>query len=419
MAFWPVVAGTRSFLHWDLRYEVVPLWHVSGIAIRSGHWPFWIDGEYCGHPALLRQEVALFYPLTAPLLATGAPAHRLADLFTLFHLWLAGFAAYLLVRDVTASQPAALFGGLAWMLSGRLVQSVLWPNAVAVSALLPLIFLGVLRIGRGRRRSGVVFAAAFGGLALLAREGVAVAAARPAARGREASGGGGVIRAVLFDAGATLLRPDPPVEAVYAREFAADGARFSEEDLLRALTRAWKESHAAAGPNRYGGVRGEAEYWKELLGRVRSHLDGGTVSPEAFARLAAHFRSPEAWAIYDDVMATLEDLRRRDLKLAIVSNWDSYLPKLLAALDLDRFFPVLAVSAIEEVGKPDPEIFRRACERLGVSAEEALHVGDSLTEDYEGARGAGLSALLLDRADRHPGVVERIRSLHELAERLS
>ena len=228
-----------------------------------------------------------------------------------------------------------------------------------------------------------------------------------------------MIRAVLFDAGATLLRPDPPVEAVYAREFAADGAQFSEEDLLRALTRAWEEIHSAPGGNRYGGVSGEPRFWKELLGRVRSHLDGGTVSPEAFARLAAHFRSPEAWAIYDDVVATLEDLRRRELKLAIVSNWDSYLPKLLAALALDRFFPVVAVSAIEEVGKPDPEIFRRTCERLQVSMADTLHVGDSLTEDYEGARAAGLSALLLDRADRYPHVVERIRSLHELAERLS
>ena len=51
-----------------------------------------------------------------------------------------------------------------------------------------------------------------------------------------------MIRAVLFDAGATLVRPDPPVEAVYAREFAADGARFSEEDLMRALARAWRRT---------------------------------------------------------------------------------------------------------------------------------------------------------------------------------
>jgi putative hydrolase of the HAD superfamily len=229
-----------------------------------------------------------------------------------------------------------------------------------------------------------------------------------------------VIRAVLFDAGATLVHPHPPVEAVYAREFAADGCRFSEEDLLRALAHAWKEMNATApGADRYGGVRGEPQFWNDLLGRVRANLDGGTVSPEAFARLSTHFRSPDSWRIYDDVVTTLEDLRLRGLKLAIVSNWDSHLPKLLAALELDRFFEVVAVSAIEEVGKPNPEIFRRTCERLQVAPAEALHVGDSFAEDYEGARAAGLSALLLDRRDRHPDVPERIRSLGELAERLS
>jgi putative hydrolase of the HAD superfamily len=228
-----------------------------------------------------------------------------------------------------------------------------------------------------------------------------------------------VIRAVLFDAGATLVHPDPPVETVYAREFAADGARFSDEDLYRALSRAWKEVQAVPAADRYGGVRGETEFWKGLLGRVRFLLDGEPVSDAAFARLGEHFRNPAAWRIYGDVVSTLEELARRNLKLAIVSNWDSYLPKLLAALDLDRFFGVVAVSAIEEVGKPDPEIFRRACERLGVPAGEALHVGDSFSEDYEGARAAGLSALLLDRDDRHPHVEERIRSLGELPERLA
>ncbi len=54
------------------------------------------------------------------------------------------------------------------MLSARLVQTAIWPNAVAVSALLPLGLLGIFRIGRGRRRSGVVIAACAGGLAILA-----------------------------------------------------------------------------------------------------------------------------------------------------------------------------------------------------------------------------------------------------------
>ena len=227
-----------------------------------------------------------------------------------------------------------------------------------------------------------------------------------------------MIRAVLLDAGATLIHPDPPVEAVYAREFAADGARFEEEDFRRALSRAWEEVHSNPEKNRYGGVRGESDFWRAFLNRVRSHLDGGVVTPSAFEKLANHFRSAGAWAVYDDVVATLEELTRLGFTLGIVSNWDSYLPNLLASLGLHRFFPVVAVSAIEETGKPHPEIFRRACRRLDVRPAEALHVGDSVAEDLEGARAAGLSALLLDRQNLHVEIADRITSLAELPDRL-
>src|SRR3989442_130094 len=134
------------------------------------------------------------------------------------------------------------------------------------------------------------------------------------------------IRAVLFDAGATLVHPDPPVETIYSREFAADGARFVEEDLTRALTRAWEDVHANPASDRYGGVRGEAEFWRTFLTRVRSLLDGGTLSAAAFERLARHFRSADAWAIYDDVGPTLGELARRGLRLAVVSDLDFQLP---------------------------------------------------------------------------------------------
>jgi putative hydrolase of the HAD superfamily len=163
--------------------------------------------------------------------------------------------------------------------------------------------------------------------------------------------------------------------------------------------------------DRYGGVRGEAEFWRLFLNRVRSRLDGGEVSAEAFARLAVHFRNPGSWRLYPDVIDTLDELARRRVPLGVVSNWDSHLPKLLDALGLAPRFATVAVSAIEETGKPHPEIFRRACARLAVAPEEALHVGDSVREDYEGARAAGLAALLLDREGRHPGIADRIATL--------
>ncbi len=168
IAFWPVASGKQNFFHYDLRYEHLPVWDVTQKALATGESPFWIDGEYCGHPLLFHQEAPLFYPLTAPLLATGAPVARLADLFSLFHFWLAGFGAYLLLRDLAADEISSLFGGVAWMLSARMVQSAIWPNAVAGSALLPFLLLGIFRIGDGRRRSGVVCTAISGALALLA-----------------------------------------------------------------------------------------------------------------------------------------------------------------------------------------------------------------------------------------------------------
>jgi hypothetical protein len=165
-AFWPVAVGQRSFFHMDLYYEHLPVWEAAQRALISGQSPFWLDGEYGGHPLLFLQEAPLFYPPTVPLLLTGAPVHRLADLFTLAHLWLAGLCAFLLVRGLTGSPAAALFGGTAWMLSARMVQSVIWPNAVAASALVPLVLFGLVKITGGQRRSGVLVAGLGAGLAL-------------------------------------------------------------------------------------------------------------------------------------------------------------------------------------------------------------------------------------------------------------
>ena len=188
-----------------------------------------------------------------------------------------------------------------------------------------------------------------------------------------------------------------------------------------ALSRTWEEVYAEGNSNRYAGVRGEGAFWGAFVNRVRGRLDGGSVSAACFERLAVHFRDVSSWALYSDVEASLDELARLDLPLGIVSNWDSHLPRLLEALGLARRFRAVAVSAIEQTGKPDAEIFLRMCARVGVDPAWCLHVGDSRAEDFEGARAAGLEALLLDREGRHTDVpaTDRIRSLAEIAPRLA
>ena len=226
------------------------------------------------------------------------------------------------------------------------------------------------------------------------------------------------IRAVLFDAGATLLHSDPPVEEVYVRELTRDGVEAGREDFRRALATTWKEVREKKLSDRYGGVSGERGFWKMFVNRARFHLDGRELSDSCFERLVSHFVRTDSWRVYPDVVPTLEALCAAGYRLAVVSNWDSSLNGLLGAHGLSRYFSEILVSAVEQTGKPDPEIFHRACRRLDIGVGEALHVGDSKEEDFDAARNAGLAAVLLDREGRHAAVDERITTLSEIPERL-
>src|SRR5205085_11679835 len=110
--------------------------------------------------------------------------------------------------------------------------------------------------------------------------------------------------------------------------------------------------------------------------------------------------------IFDDVLPTLTELRRHELRIALVSN---------TSRDLDDFVGHhgLDVDAVVSSGrhgktKPHPTIFRAALELLEVEPAEAVMVGDSLDDDIEGARAVGMGALLLDREDRYLDVDEKL-----------
>jgi putative hydrolase of the HAD superfamily len=70
-----------------------------------------------------------------------------------------------------------------------------------------------------------------------------------------------------------------------------------------------------------------------------------------------------------------------------------------------------------EVGwrKPAPKFFEAVCQRLACEPGQILFIGDSIENDYAGARSAGMRALLIDAAGRHvQSDVRRIGSLAEL-----
>lgn len=172
------------------------------------------------------------------------------------------------------------------------------------------------------------------------------------------------------------------------------------------------------GEERWGGDGGEAGFWRRFVGTVFTRVGGGAMPEPLLAELVAHFAEERHWALYPDALPVLAALRAGGLRLVIVSNWDSSLPPLLERLGLAAAVDDVVVSSLVGVSKPARGIFDEAVRRAGVAHAEALHVGDSLTDDYDGARGAGLSALLLDRRGRAREGVEAIASLAELPARL-
>jgi putative hydrolase of the HAD superfamily len=135
-----------------------------------------------------------------------------------------------------------------------------------------------------------------------------------------------------------------------------------------------------------------------------------------FDAVYRHFEDARVWEVFPDVVPALSDLRGLGCALGVVSNFDGRVGTILDGLELAPWFGSVTLSSRVGVTKPHPAIFREALARHGAAPADALHVGDSYAEDCEGARAAGLRAVLVDRAQRHadrPEVV-RVRSLAAL-----
>jgi len=126
------------------------------------------------------------------------------------------------------------------------------------------------------------------------------------------------------------------------------------------------------------------------------------------------------FVLFDDVLSTLKTLKERKLILGLLTNATKELISVHHKLGLEPYLDFVVTS--EEAGsdKPHPPLFLKALERAGVNASEAVHVGDQYSLDVVGARGVGISPILIDRYNLYPEVTDcpRIHTLPEVVEYL-
>jgi putative hydrolase of the HAD superfamily len=111
----------------------------------------------------------------------------------------------------------------------------------------------------------------------------------------------------------------------------------------------------------------------------------------------------------------LERLAAR-YRLSVLSNthYPSLIHDNLSAMGVARYFSQVVTSVELGIRKPHPAIFRHTLEQLRIPARDALYIGDTYVDDYQGAAAAGIRCILIDPRGQHLDTPDRIDTLFAL-----
>ncbi len=209
------------------------------------------------------------------------------------------------------------------------------------------------------------------------------------------------IRAIFFDAGFTLLHPNPSIVDVVRRSCAIEGVIIEAQVLGRRLSVAERTFAAAQHVKKRTWADNDAieRAWRDYFNAMIQPFvpkDDPDLLRRCIDQILNHFDSHTGWQLFDDVRPTLDALRGR-YTLGVISDWNISLGAILRELRLTDDFHLLVVSATSRHAKPDPHLFVTALRRADALGDYTLYVGDSYTQDVLGARAAGINPILLDR----------------------
>ena len=227
-----------------------------------------------------------------------------------------------------------------------------------------------------------------------------------------------MIKAVFFDFFNTLAYYQPPREQVYLDVCAKHGIYVEEKALAKSLPLAdtfWRDE------NRHNPIdkrteEGKLAFWTEYVIRVVKEA-GAAIGRDLAGKILARMQQTKwEFKAFRDIINTLQMLKERGLLLGLISNAGQDMQKTYKELGLQPYLDYYVTS--HEVGydKPQPEIFQAALQKAKVKPAEAIYVGDQYELDIIGARGVGMAAILIDRKNWFPNIMDcpRIQSLDEI-----
>ena len=233
-----------------------------------------------------------------------------------------------------------------------------------------------------------------------------------------------MVKAIFFDWFNTLALYNPPREELHRQACREFGIELSPEAAMRGILAAdryfWEEN--AKSPVEKRSPEEKAKIYCRYEDIVLTEAEAKVTKElllKTMTRVHQLFKGV-SFALFDDVLSTMKTLKERKLILGLLTNATKEMISIYRKLGLEPYLDFVVTS--EEAGsdKPNPPIFLLALERAGVDASEAVHVGDQHSLDVVGARGVGISPILIDRYELYPEVTDcpRIHTLPEVVEHI-
>jgi len=228
------------------------------------------------------------------------------------------------------------------------------------------------------------------------------------------------IQVIFFDAAETLFHVKGSVAEIYLTHAVQHGFRQTPDSqalITQAFQRAFRDApppvFSTTDPGRL--KQCERLWWFDIVHNVFYRVGMFERFDDFFDRIFEVFEDAGSWSLFPEALSTLTSLKASGVELGIISNFDSRLFPVMRGLGIADLFDTVTISSLAQAAKPATKIFRLALDKHVVDPEEALHVGDSLREDVEGAEKAGLHAVLIDRqGTAQRSGVRTIKSLDEL-----
>ncbi len=190
-----------------------------------------------------------------------------------------------------------------------------------------------------------------------------------------------MIKAVIFDLDGTLLNRDESVKAFIANQY---------ERFNASLGHIPKEKFISM----FIELDCRGYVWKDKV--YQQMIDEFTISQVTWESLLQDYLKcfKESCVAFPHLISMLEGMKRKSIRLGMITNGrDPFQMDNIDALGIRAYFDVILVSESEGIKKPNPEIFKRAMDKLKVKPDQCLFLGDHPINDVDASKKAGMTTV--------------------------